>query len=99
MSRGDDKNMLSLSVIVFSTGQKKVLKKTLKYLRKRVDFTGLEVHWLSSDDYVDHPKIDNASCRAFIQGLGLFEYCYFPDKNQGLGAVINVMYQEVKTAY
>ena len=99
MSRRDKKSMLSLSVVVFSTGQKKVLKKTLKYLRKRVDFTGLEVHWLSSDDYVDHPKIDNAACRAFIKELGLFEYCYFAEKNQGLGGVINTMYQQVKTSY
>ena len=91
--------MLSLSVIVFSTGQQKVLKKTLKYLRKRVDFTGLEVRWLSSDDYVDDPKIDNAACRAFIKELGLFEYCYFPEKNQGFGGVINYMYRQVKTSY
>lgn len=91
--------MLSISVLVFSTGQTRVLKKTLKYLRKRVDFSGLETHWLSSDDYVDHPKIDNAACRAFIKNLELFECCYFPEENQGLGGVINHMYRQVQTPY
>ena len=76
-----------------------MLKKTLKYLRKRVDFTGLEVHWLSSDDRVDGPKLDNAACRAFIEEMGLFEYCYFPETNQGFGGVINYMYRQVKTPY
>jgi hypothetical protein len=91
--------MLSVSVIVFSTGQKKVLRKTLKYLRTRVDFSGLEVHRLISDDYVDDPKIDNATCRAFIKELAVFEYCYFPETNQGFGGVINYMYRQVKASY
>ena len=91
--------MLSISVLVFSTGQTKVLKKTLKYLMKRVDFSGLSVKWLISDDYVDHPGINNEKCRAWIKKLNRFEYCYFPDTNQGFGATINHLYQQAHTPY
>lgn len=91
--------MLSLSVLVFGTGQKRVLQKTLKYLRKRVDFGDLPVKWLIGDDFVAHPKIHNERCRAFIQEIGLFKYCYFPESNQGLGHIVNHLYQKVATPY
>jgi hypothetical protein len=91
--------MLSLSVLVFSTGQKRVLKKTLKCVRKRIDFDDLAVEWLIADDFVAHPKIDNEGCRAFILKTGLFKYCYFPESNQGLGSVVNHLYQKVTTPY
>jgi hypothetical protein len=91
--------MLSLTVLVFSTGQKRVLKKTLKYLRKRVDLGDVIVKWLIADDHVEHPKIDNEQCRAFIRETGHFEYCYFPKTNQGLGHMVNHLYQKVDTPY
>jgi hypothetical protein len=91
--------MLSISVLVFSTGQKKLLKKTLKYVKKRVAFDGLSVKWVVSDDYVDHPRIDNEKTRSWIKELRIFEYCYFPDTNQGFGATINHLYQNVNTPY
>lgn len=91
--------MLSLTVLVFSTGQKRVLKKTLKYLRKRVDFDHLTLRWLAGDDFVDHPDIDNQQCRSFIRETGLFDYCYFPETNQGLGHMVNHLYEKVVTPY
>ena len=90
---------MSLSVALFSTGQKRLLRKTLRSLRKKVDFGDVEIHWLISDDHVDHPKIDNAGCRAFIQETGLFEYCYFPESNQGLGRMVNHLYEKAATPY
>ncbi len=91
--------MLGLSVVMISTGQMGVLKMTLKYLRKKVDLTGLNVHWLIGDDYVDHRKIDNERCRAFIRATELFEHCYFPGSNQGLGQMFNHLYEKVATPY
>jgi len=91
--------MLSISVLVFSTGQRRLLKETLKYLHKRVDFGGVSVRWLIGDDYVDHPKVNNEECRSFILETGLFGYRYFPDSNRGLGHMVNRLYEEVDTPY
>lgn len=91
--------MTPLSVVLFSTGQKRLLKKTLKHLRRNVDFSSLKVRWLISDDYVSHPRINNEECRTFIRETGLFDYCYFPDTNQGYSNVVNHMYRQVDTPF